>query len=199
MRTEAADQKIDGMKKKRKERWKWASSLGQRHLRNYMTSQWIYMCLCVRVLSVWTDAQTHLWDSVSDQSECWCETDSWAMSYQLVLQPPSIRPSSAPFPPHWQHPKQPALITTHPSIRTLLSPGQVSSPGEIGQAWSQRMDEDRVRYQWSLKGRKLVWGFGVEGMCQTLCEECHYGRNQHVRTTSHINNISFLSVYKPEI
>lgn len=103
----------------------------------------------------------------------------------LCFSPHPSGPALHPFPLHWQHPKQPTLITTHPSIRTLLRPGQVSSPGEIGQAWSQRMDEDRVWYQWGLKERELVWGFGVEGMCQTLCEECHYGRNQHVWTRSH--------------
>lgn len=99
----------------------------------------------------------------------------------LCFSPHPSGPALHPFPPPWQHPKQPALITTHPSIRTLLRPGQVSSPGEIGQARYQRMDEDRVRYQRSLKGRALVWGFGVEGMCQLLCEECCYGWNQHVQ------------------
>ncbi len=108
----------------------------------------------------------------------------------LCFSPHPSGPALHPFPLHWQHPKQPALITTHPSIRTLLHPGQVSSPGEIGQAWSQRMDEDRVRYQWSLKGRELVWGFGVEGMCQTLCEECLF-------YNIYIYNIPFLSDYRP--
>lgn len=103
----------------------------------------------------------------------------------LCFSPHPSGPALHPFPPPWQHPKQPALITTHPSIRTLLRPGQVSSPGEIGQARSQRMDEDRVRYQQSLKGRALVWGFGVEGMCQLLYEECCYSWNQHVQTKRH--------------
>lgn len=100
----------------------------------------------------------------------------------LCFSPHPSGPALHPFPPSWQHPKQPALITAQSSIRTLLRPGQVSSPGEIGQAQSQRMDEDRVRYQRSLKGRTLVWGFGVEGMCQLLCEEWCYGWNQHVQT-----------------
>lgn len=43
-----------------------------------------------RLLFVWTDAQTHLWTSVSDQRSRWCRTDSWAMSYQPLLRPSSI-------------------------------------------------------------------------------------------------------------
>lgn len=43
-----------------------------------------------RLLFVWTDAQAHLWTSVSDQRSRWCRTDSWAMSYQPTLQSSSI-------------------------------------------------------------------------------------------------------------
>lgn len=49
-----------------------------------------------RLLFVWTDAQAHLWTSVSDQRSWWCRTDSWAMSYQPLLQPSSIILSPRP-------------------------------------------------------------------------------------------------------
>lgn len=183
MQTQVGDQKIDSMKKEKKE-WARQSLVGQRHSPSYTASQCIYMCLCVFCLFGQMHRPIFGFLSVIKVSVD-VEQIHGPCLISLCFSPHPSGPALHPFPPPWQHPKQPALITTHPSIRTFLRPGQVSSPGEIGQARSQRMDEDRVRYQRSLKGRAPVWGFGVEGMCQLLCEECCYSWNQHVQTKRH--------------
>lgn len=56
------------------------------------------VCGGKRLLFVWTDAEGHLWTSVSDQRSQWCRTDSWVMSYQPLLWPSSIIQS--PHPSH---------------------------------------------------------------------------------------------------
>ncbi len=114
------------LKQQIKNRWNEKEKKGETKMNKFtgtetfmeLYDQSVKMCLCV--CFVFGQMHSPIWDSVSDQSECWCGTDSWAMSYQLVLQPHPSGPALHPFPLHWQHPKQPALITTHPSIRTLL-------------------------------------------------------------------------------
>ncbi len=121
--TEAADQKQMEWKEKKGET-KMSKFTGQRHLWNYMTSQWKCMFVCVCFVCL---------DRCTVPSLGFCQWSKWVLMWKqihgpclisLCFSPHPSGPALHPFPLHWQHPKQPALITTHPSIRTLLRPAR---------------------------------------------------------------------------
>ncbi len=66
------------LKQQIKNRWNEKEKKGETKMSKFtgtetfmeLYDQSVKMYVCVCVLSVWTDAQSHLWDSVSDQSEC---------------------------------------------------------------------------------------------------------------------------------